>query len=246
MIELMLPQLSAAALLAVAGAAHCVGMCGGIGTALTFTVPAARREGLRLWGWQLLFGVGRIGGYAALGAVAGGLGNGLLRVLPWQGPAWPALFSGALMLLLSIHFLTGGGLLRRLERTGAVVWRRLQPLVRRLLPVDRPAKALMLGALWGFLPCGLVYSALLLAASSASVVGGLLVMTVFGGPDPGPGGRRRGAGRPDAPVPRGPGTPGGRRPGPAAGGGVPGPGAGAGVAAPLGGVLRPGLNHAGR
>lgn len=180
MIELMLPQLSAAALLAVAGAAHCVGMCGGIGTALTFTVPAARREGLRLWGWQLLFGVGRIGGYAALGAVAGGLGNGLLRVLPWQGPAWPALFSGALMLLLSIHFLTGGGLLRRLERTGAVVWRRLQPLVRRLLPVDRPAKALMLGALWGFLPCGLVYSALLLAASSASVVGGLLVMTVFG------------------------------------------------------------------
>ncbi|HCR78376.1 MAG TPA: sulfite exporter TauE/SafE family protein, partial [Alcanivorax sp.] len=171
MIELMLPQLSAAALLAVAGAAHCVGMCGGIGTALTFTVPAARREGLRLWGWQLLFGVGRIGGYAALGAVAGGLGNGLLRVLPWQGPAWPALFSGALMLLLSIHFLTGGGLLRRLERTGAVVWRRLQPLVRRLLPVDRPAKALMLGALWGFLPCGLVYSALLLAASSASVVG---------------------------------------------------------------------------
>ena len=59
MIELMLPQLSAAALLAVAGAAHCVGMCGGIGTALTFTVPAARREGLRLWGWQLLFGVVR-------------------------------------------------------------------------------------------------------------------------------------------------------------------------------------------
>ena len=221
-------------------------MCGGIGTALTFTVPAARREGLRLWGWQLLFGVGRIGGYAALGAVAGGLGNGLLRALPWQGPAWPALFSGALMLLLSIHFLTGGGLLRRLERPGAVVWRRLQPLVRRLLPVDRPAKALMLGALWGFLPCGLVYSALLLAASSASVVSGLLVMTVFGALTLAPVAAGGGAGRPDAPVPRGRWAPGGRRPGPAAGDGVPGPGAGAGVAAPLGGVLRPGLNHAGR
>jgi sulfite exporter TauE/SafE len=153
-IEFLLPQLTAAALLALAGAAHCVGMCGGIGTALTFTVPAGRRTGARLWGWQLLFGLGRISAYAVLGA--------------------------AFMLLLALHFLTGGGLLRRLERPGAAVWRRLQPLARRLLPVDSPAKALMLGALWGFLPCGLVYSALLLAASSASVLGGLLVMTVFG------------------------------------------------------------------
>ncbi|MFT6600222.1 MAG: sulfite exporter TauE/SafE [Alloalcanivorax sp.] len=179
-IEFLLPQLTAAALLALAGAAHCVGMCGGIGTALTFTVPAGRRTGARLWGWQLLFGLGRISAYAVLGAVAGGLGNGLVRALPWHGPAWPALFSAAFMLLLALHFLTGGGLLRRLERPGAAVWRRLQPLARRLLPVDSPAKALMLGALWGFLPCGLVYSALLLAASSASVLGGLLVMTVFG------------------------------------------------------------------
>ena len=181
MIEVMLPQLTAAALLALAGAAHCVAMCGGIGTALTFTVPASRRVGVRLWGWQVLFGLGRIGGYTVLGATAGGIGNRLLRVLPWQGPAWPALFSAVLMLLLSLHFLSGGRLLRRLERPGAVIWRGVQPLVRRLLPVDHPAKALLVGALWGLLPCGLVYSALLLAASSASVVGGLLIMALFGG-----------------------------------------------------------------
>jgi len=180
MIEVILPILTAAALLAVAGAGHCVGMCGGIGTALTFTVPAARRQGLRLWGWQCLFGIGRISTYTALGTLAGGLGNRLLRVLPADGPAWPALLSAALMALLALHFLTGATLLRRLERPGAVLWRHLQPLIRALLPVDRPVKALVLGGLWGFLPCGLVYSALLLAASSATAFGGALVMLTFG------------------------------------------------------------------
>ena len=180
MIEALLPLIGGAALLALAGMVHCVGMCGGIGTALTFTIPEAQRRGARLWAWQLLFAGGRVGSYTLLGALAGALGGRLLNLLPAGGPAWPALFSGLLMVLLAWHFLGNGRALQVLERPGAALWRWLKPARSALIPVDRPHKALALGMLWGLLPCGLVYSALLLAATSAGAGGGALVMLVFG------------------------------------------------------------------
>ncbi|MCC4309954.1 sulfite exporter TauE/SafE family protein [Alcanivorax marinus] len=176
----LLPLLAGALMLALGGLLHCAGMCGGIGAALTFTIPARRRQGGRLWLWQGLFATGRVAAYGVLGALAGALGGALLGRLPGGGPAWPALFSGLLMALLAAHFLGHGALLRRLERPGARLWRRLKPLSDRLLPVDRPHKAVALGALWGLLPCGLVYSALLLAATTGGAGGGALVMLVFG------------------------------------------------------------------
>ncbi len=180
MIEALLPLIGGAALLALAGMVHCVGMCGGIGTALTFAIPETRRRGARLWAWQLLFAGGRVGGYTLLGSLAGALGGQLLNLLPAGGPAWPALFSGLLMVLLAWHFLGNGGALRALERPGAALWRWLKPARAALIPVDRPYKALGLGLLWGLLPCGLVYSALLLAATAGGAGGGALVMLVFG------------------------------------------------------------------
>ena len=172
MIEALLPLIGGAALLALAGMVHCVGMCGGIGTALTFAIPETRRRGARLWAWQLLFAGGRVGGYTLLGSLAGALGGQLLNLLPAGGPAWPALFSGLLMVLLAWHFLGNGGALRALERPGAALWRWLKPARAALIPVDRPYKALGLGLLWGLLPCGLVYSALLLAATAGGALAG--------------------------------------------------------------------------
>ncbi|TMW14220.1 sulfite exporter TauE/SafE family protein [Alloalcanivorax gelatiniphagus] len=169
-----------ALMLALGGLLHCAGMCGGIGAALTFAIPAQRRAGGRLWYWQALFGAGRVSAYMILGALSGALGGALLGRLPGGGPAWPALFSALLMGLLAWHFLGHGALLRRLERPGARLWRRLKPLSDRLLPVDRSYKALALGALWGLLPCGLVYSALLLAATTGHPAAGALVMLTFG------------------------------------------------------------------
>ena len=60
------------------------------------------------------------------------------------------ILSGLLMLLLSAYLLGRGGLLQRVEKIGQRLWRRLQPVTRKLMPVDHPAKALGLGALWGF------------------------------------------------------------------------------------------------
>ena len=72
------------------------------------------------------------------------------------------------------------GAVRRVELVGAVLWKHLQPFTRRLLPVDTVPRALALGALWGWLPCGLVYSVLLTALAAGSATQGAFVMLAFG------------------------------------------------------------------
>jgi sulfite exporter TauE/SafE len=171
--------IGSAALLALAGAGHCLGMCAGISGALTFSLPPERQTGAELWAWQGLFSIGRVLSYGLLGALAGGLGGGVMSALPVPRGA-PFFASGVLMLLLALTFAGRAAGLAWLERAGQSLWRRLQPLVKQLLPVDGPFKALALGMAWGLLPCGLVYSALALAVTAASAPDGMLVMLVFG------------------------------------------------------------------
>lgn len=180
MTEFLTSHLAAAALLAGTGGLHCAAMCGGIASTLTFTIPASAREGKKLWGWQLLFGTGRVSTYMLLGAGAGALGDRLLRHLSSEHYHWPALLSGIIMLLLAIQLLGKSNPLVRFEKVGTHVWRQVQPLLRGLMPVDKPIKALAFGGLWGFMPCGLLYSALMLAAATASPLAGALTMLVFG------------------------------------------------------------------
>ena len=115
-----------------------------------------------------------------LGSLAGMLGKALLDWLPGPSMAIGLTLSGILMLLLSGYLLGQGVWLKKLEGIGSGLWRRLQPLTRRLLPVDHPLKALALGGLWGLLPCGLIYTALALAVTAGSAPAGALVMLVFG------------------------------------------------------------------
>nr|WP_281502045.1 sulfite exporter TauE/SafE family protein [Alcanivorax sp. S6407] len=173
-------MLASSALIAATGSIHCVGMCGGISSALTFTIPEQQRKGISLWLWQITLGLGRISTYIVFGGLAGMLGEQLLNLLPGPAMALGLALSGVLMLLLALHLAGKGGMLAQLERLGQGVWRRLQPLTKKLLPLDHPIKAYALGALWGFLPCGLVYTALALAATSGGALPGALIMAVFG------------------------------------------------------------------
>lgn len=172
--------LVAAFLLAFAGAGHCVGMCGAVSINVSLAVPEARRRGnLALARWQLLFASGRIFSYLVLGAVVGAGGEALMSQLP-GGQRLPWLLAAAVMVLIGL-FLLGRELgIRLLEKAGLVIWRRLQPLLRRLMPVTSAPRALLVGLMWGLMPCGLVYSALALAAVSGSPLQGVLVMLVFG------------------------------------------------------------------
>ena len=172
--------LLAALLLALAGAGHCVGMCGAVSINLSLAVPQERRQGnLAMARWQVLFSAGRLTSYMVLGALVAAGGDVLMAQLP-GGQKLPWLLAAGVMVLIGLYLLGRELGIRLLERAGLLLWRRLQPLLGRLMPVDSGPRALAVGLLWGFMPCGLVYSALALAAVSGGALQGMLVMLVFG------------------------------------------------------------------
>ena len=171
-----------ALLLGLFSTAHCVGMCGGISGALTFSLPETvrlRRPHLALF--VSAYNVGRIISYAAAGALVGYLGGAVYETLSPKG-GYAIIQGAAAILMVAVGFYVGGWFPRfaNLERLGIPLWRRLEPLGRRLIPVRNPAQALVYGLIWGWLPCGLVYTALLFTVTAGSPLDGALFMAVFG------------------------------------------------------------------
>ena len=164
-------SLFAALLGGLVGSVHCLGMCGGIAGALGMA-GGGRAS------FAAAYSAGRIASYAVAGAIAGAVGAGLAGAAG-VGP-WLRLAMGAVLILLGLQVALNLKLLAPLEAAGATLWRRLAPLARRLIPPRHAGQALALGALWGWLPCGLVYGMLVAAAASGSAGGGALFMAVFG------------------------------------------------------------------
>jgi sulfite exporter TauE/SafE len=153
-------------------------MCGGI-----IAACSRRPSGIASVRWRLALGynVGRIASYVLAGVAAGAIGQAALALRPGPAAQQIALVAaGASMLCLALYVAGIRGLTQRMEAIGALVWRRLQPHSRRLLPVDTVGKAIGLGALWGWLPCGMVYGVLLTAVASAGALEGGVVMLAFG------------------------------------------------------------------
>jgi uncharacterized protein len=170
-------QFAAAFLIGLLGGVHCVGMCGGIVGALALQTP--RRQ--RAWDLHLAYSTGRIASYAAAGAVVGMIGGaGLMfgRILPMQMLLY--VLANLVLVSLGLYLAGLGNQLARLEALGAWLWRRVQPYGAKVLPADTVAKAFALGALWGWLPCGLVYSLLAIALVSGGAASGAAVMLAFG------------------------------------------------------------------
>ena len=161
-------------LVGLLGGTHCVGMCGGIVGALSMGAPAR-------WSMHLAYNGGRILSYSAAGAIAGALGAASMR-LEGQVPARLILYFVANLMLvaLGLYLLGVTRALAFTERAGQALWRHLQPLTRRFLPARSIAQAFPLGLLWGWLPCGLVYSALASSLTAGSAGRGGLMMLAFG------------------------------------------------------------------
>lgn len=180
----MIGELMATAwLVGALGGAHCMGMCGPIAGALTFQIAAELQMNasavVRL---QVMYNLGRVSGYVLLGAIAGSLGWLLLESSAWQdGQRWLMGVAGAWMLVLSAWLLGWSALPTRLEAGFAGVWHQLSARWKPIfLPVRNGYQAWLFGALWGAMPCGLVYSTLLLAVTAGSAWQGALVMLAFG------------------------------------------------------------------
>jgi len=166
----------AALLLAMAGGGHCAGMCGGIVGALSLAPGNKSRPAA----FTFAYHGGRAFSYMLGGALAGALGQAGLAMRGTLG-VQQALFGFASVALLGAGLYVAGyaPFVRRVEAAGSVLWRRVEPWSRPLIPATSPARAAALGMLWGWLPCGMVYGALLLALGSVSISGGVLTMGAF-------------------------------------------------------------------
>jgi sulfite exporter TauE/SafE len=176
-LELALP---AAFLAGLTGGVHCAAMCGplvGIACGSHLREACGVRPVLR----ALAYNAGRIASYVAAGAVTGALGAAGLALRGDTVVQQTMLALMSISLILLAGYIAGLSPLRRiLEAAAGVIWRRIEPHARRFLPATTPARAFGLGLVWGWLPCGMVYVALIAAAASADPGHGALVMAAFG------------------------------------------------------------------
>ncbi|WDE10033.1 sulfite exporter TauE/SafE family protein [Thalassomonas haliotis] len=197
-------DLISAFFIGILGAGHCIMMCGGITTMLTSALPATRARqkpgqaqviavqpaqtknqsgtlppepGKTLL--VICYNLGRIASYSLIGAIIGFTGSFAARNagMPLAGLR---LVAGVFLILLGLYMGQWLMWLNRIEALGKGLWRRISPLSKKVIPVDSPAKALALGGLWGWLPCGLVYSTLTWSMASGSALNGAAVMFFFG------------------------------------------------------------------
>lgn len=161
-------------LVGLLGGTHCVGMCGGIVGALSMGAPAR-------WSMHLAYNAGRLASYATAGALVGALGAaGAGLQDQWPVRIGLYLFANLMLIALGLYLIGITRALAFTERAGQRLWRFVQPLTRRFLPARTVAQAFPLGLLWGWLPCGLVYSALATALAAGSAGRGALSMLAFG------------------------------------------------------------------
>ncbi|OBS08152.1 sulfite exporter TauE/SafE family protein [Acidihalobacter prosperus] len=172
----------AALLVGLLGGVHCVGMCGGIVGALGLGMSPARQSRIvTALPVLLAYNLGRIASYTLAGALAGGVGWYAAQLVSvHRAQLVLGVAAGLFMVALGLYLAGLWRGLAEVERLGGHVWRRIEPLGRRLLPVRGPLQALGLGAVWGWLPCGLVYSVLIWALASGGPLRGALLMLCFG------------------------------------------------------------------
>ena len=171
------PVLGAALVTGLLGSAHCFGMCAGISGLFAVNANIASLRGQL--SMSIAYNVGRVLTYAFLGLAVAVLGKAAVSSIP-DLAAPVRLASGILIILVGLQIAFNWRILAPLESAGAKIWQKIAPAAKGLVPVETHVQALGLGLTWGCLPCGLVYSVLLLAATTAEPAAGGLVMIAFG------------------------------------------------------------------
>lgn len=191
-------DLFSAFIIGLLGSGHCIAMCGGITSMLTSALPSPSANTHKYSNQQIpinnqndysknsnktilviCYNLGRITSYTFIGAIVGFTGSVAAKNL--GAPlATLRIISSIFMILLGLYLGQWLMWLNRIEAIGKYLWRYISPLASKAIPVNSPIKALTLGAVWGWLPCGLVYSTLTWALASGSMITGASIMLCFG------------------------------------------------------------------
>ncbi len=192
------------------GSLHCIGMCGaasgsialaarsndesfagGTGAMTPSAVYATSsiyrtpvRAANAIAANVLAFNTGRIASYTVAGAMAGGAG-GLVGQAWIIGASFDVraamyVFAHLMMVLTGLYVMGLPQLLAPLERAGGAIWRHISQYSRHFLPMNTLPRAAMFGALWGWIPCGLVYAMLLTSIGAGGAAAGAATMLAFG------------------------------------------------------------------
>lgn len=160
------------------GGAHCAAMCGGI---VSLTCAPGTDGKPRSFSYPLAYNLGRIVSYILAGALAGTLGQAGMALRGGALAQHLLMFlMGAALIVVALNVAGVRPVTRGIEAAGSVLWRQVQPVSRYFLPVTTPWQALGLGALWGWLPCGMVYAVLLTALASGNAAEGAAILAAFG------------------------------------------------------------------
>lgn len=164
------------------GGVHCVGMCGGIVSILSFGIsPDKKQSPINLLPILLGYNIGRISSYTLAGAVIGGLSATFISLAGLhQSQQVLQMIAAVFMIALGLYLANIWTGLVKIELIGKKLWQKIEPISRKFIPVTGFSKAVPLGFFWGWLPCGLVYSVLVMTLSAGSAAKGALLMLAFG------------------------------------------------------------------
>ena len=170
-------SLLSALLMGLIGSTHCIGMCGGIIS--TLSTNFSGREQAHPFLIQLFYNLGRISTYAFIGFLIGLFSSQMMDLLP-NPRAVSMKITAVFFILLGLYVSQLVNSFRFLEAAGQKLWIHIEPFGRKYLPASNAFNAWKLGLIWGWLPCGLVYSALALAMTQVHPVHSATIMAVFG------------------------------------------------------------------
>ena len=161
------------------GSAHCLGMCGGLASALGLNTPqnsnTTKQSSFSL---LLAYNIGRVSSYCLAGLIVGALGFWLSQQL--SALTILRYLAAVMLILMGLYIAQWFNGIIWAEKLGSYLWPFIQPLAKRFMPIHSTRDAILVGMVWGWLPCGLVYSALIWASLEASLTGSLLIMLFFG------------------------------------------------------------------
>ncbi len=174
--------LTSAFLLGFFSTMHCIGMCGGIIGALSLSLPVeVRNHKPRLFAFVMSYNIGRLASYSLAGLIAGAVGTSVIQSTGFdQGHTILKMVGVAMMVAIGLYLTGWLPQLASVEKIGIPVWKRLEPIGRKLVPVSSIPKALSYGLIWGWLPCGLVYFVLIWALTAGDALMGAMTMLAFG------------------------------------------------------------------